>query len=452
MRKVVPVSKSKAYRATAVNEVSLESVSRLSSGREAVVGIDVGKFHMFGVIRWSDGQFERPWKVRCPGQISLFVERLRALSESCPVQTAMESTGTYGDVLRAQLTEAGLPVLRVGGKAAHDYAEVFDGVPSQHDGKDAAVISELASFGKGRHWPHQMPEAGTAQLAYWVDWLDGHQRIRQLWLGRLEALLARHWPEVTQLLGLSSVTLMKILAHYGGPGALVSDGDAAKHLAGWSRRAADSPRVVNLLASARSSIGVAQQPTDAQRVREAAALALAAHRETQRASDQLSELASSTETLRRMGEAVGMATASVLWVVVGDPRKYVSAAAYRKAMGLNLKEHSSGRWQGSLKITQRGPSLARRWLYFAALRLIQDPVVRPWYEAKKARDKGRGTGAAIAVMRKLAVALHVVATRGEPFDVRKLFPDASTADPRQAKSNSSSGCSPVAISEAEIPY
>ena len=69
----------------------------------------------------------------------------------------MESTGTYGDALRARLTAAGLNVQRVGGKAAHDYAEVFDGVPSQHDGKDAAVIAELAAFGKSRPWPYRPP-------------------------------------------------------------------------------------------------------------------------------------------------------------------------------------------------------------------------------------------------------------------------------------------------------
>jgi hypothetical protein len=35
----------------------------------------------------------------------------------------------------------GIPVVRVSPQAAHDHAEVFDGVPSQHDGKDAAVVS-----------------------------------------------------------------------------------------------------------------------------------------------------------------------------------------------------------------------------------------------------------------------------------------------------------------------
>ncbi len=76
MWKVVPVSKSKAYRATNVNEVQMESMVRLASGRDAIVGIDIGKFHTFAVVRWSDGEFERPWKVRSPDEIKLFVDAL----------------------------------------------------------------------------------------------------------------------------------------------------------------------------------------------------------------------------------------------------------------------------------------------------------------------------------------------------------------------------------------
>lgn len=444
--------KSKAYRATDVKDVQIESIIKRSAGREVVVGIDIGKFHMFAVIRFSDGEFERPWKVRSPGQIGLLVERLQRLSQNCTLKTAMESTGTYGDVLRWKLTQTGLPVLRVSGKAARDYAEAFDGVPSQHDGKDAAVIAELAAFGKGRDWAHRRPKEEEAELAYWVDWLDAQQRIRQFWQGRLEGLLARHWPELTRLLELSSVTLMELLAHYGGPAALAADGDAARRLSSWGRLAIHSPKIVNVLASARNTIGVTQQLQDVQRIRQTASLALAAHREVQRTVGRLAKLASGQERLKRLGEAVGMATASVLWATIGDPNDYTSGGAYRKAMGLNLKEHSSGRWQGRLKISKRGPSLARRWLYFAAMRLVQDPAVRPWYEAKKARDQDRGRGAVIAVARKLALALYVVSQRNEPFDAGRLFPGASPGARQPKPLNRGELHKQMRTTESEIPY
>src|SRR5436305_1112318 len=66
--------------------------------------------------------------------------------------------------------------------------------------------------------------------------------------------------------------------------------------------------------------------------------------------------------------AVGLVTACVLWICLGDVRQYGSAAAYRKAMGLNLKERSSGQHKGKLSLSKRGQRLARKWLYFSALR------------------------------------------------------------------------------------
>ncbi len=47
-----------------------------------------------------------------------------------------------------------------------------------------------------------MLKAQEAEMAYRADWLDAQQRVQMLWLGRLESLLARHWPEATRVLDL----------------------------------------------------------------------------------------------------------------------------------------------------------------------------------------------------------------------------------------------------------
>jgi transposase len=90
-------------------------------------------------------------------------------------------------------------------------------------------------------------------------------------------------------------------------------------------------------------------------------------------------------------------------------------------MGLNLVERSSGTYQGVLRISKRGSPRTRQWLYFAAMRLVQKCGVRPWYEAKKARDEGDARRVLVAVMRKLAVALYHVGVRNEEFQPRRLF-------------------------------
>jgi transposase len=122
-----------------------------------------------------------------------------------------------------------------------------------------------------------------------------------------------------------------------------------------------------------------------------------------------------------MGEVVGLVTACVLWVELGDPRDYHCGEAYRKAMGLNLTERSSGRWQGQLKISKRGSAAVRRWLYLAALRWVRHEPVRSWYLRQKAQRRGAAKPALVGVMRKLALALYRVGGRGEPFDRQRLY-------------------------------
>ncbi len=88
------MSKSKAYRATEVKNVDLERLVAKSASGPVWVGVDVGKNHVFVVVRFSDGSFDRPWKVRSPSEIEFLVGLLVRLSKHQPLTVAMESTGT----------------------------------------------------------------------------------------------------------------------------------------------------------------------------------------------------------------------------------------------------------------------------------------------------------------------------------------------------------------------
>jgi transposase len=346
------------------------------------------------------------------------------------LSVALESTGTYGDALRQALTDAGISVNRVSGKATHDYAEIFDGVPSAHDGKDAAVIAELAGIGKSTAWPYDPPSAVDGELAWWVDWMDAQQDVVRSWAGRLEALLSRHWPEATRILDLGSVTLQKVLLHYGSPATLAAASDGEKQLSTWGGRFLSQEKIRRLVQSAAATVGVRMTAEDVFRMQSYAGEARRATQEVKKSKRELSRLVQGNVTLQRQARVVGDATACVLWASVGDPAKYPCGEAYRKAMGLNLKERSSGKHQGKLKITKRGPGLARQWLFFSAMRILQEPPVRGWFEAKKRKDSDRGLGAVVAVMRKLAMALYAVGARGDEFSRDRLFPGRPTRVPK----------------------
>jgi transposase len=411
----------KAYAAAHVNDVDVAKLVRGRDGLAVVAGIDVGKRNLFGVCRWADGWFERPWRAGNPGEIGELVMLLQRVGAGRKLVVAMESSGTYGDALRQALADAKIEVQRVSTKASHDYAEVFDGVPSQHDGKDAAVVAELAALGKSAPWPYRPAEVWEQELAYWVDWLVAHRQVLNLWQGRLEGLLGRHWPEATRVLKLSSATLLRVLEHYGSPQALAADPEAAARLARWGGSFLDAGKIKQLLAGARASRGVRLGDWQRRRIQDFAQQALQARAQGERGQRRLRVLARGHSVLEAQGKVVGVPTACVLWVNTGDPRKFYAAAAYRKAMGLNLVERSSGEYRGQLHLSKRGSARSRQWLYFAVLRLVQRAGVRSWYEVQKARHPDAAKSVLVAAMRKLALALYHVAVDNSEFDPRRLF-------------------------------
>jgi transposase len=427
----------RTYRAIPVKQVDLEVVCEGRGSQEAQIGFDVGKMEVLTVVRWGDGRFERPWLVKNPDETQDLVGLLRRMTMQRSLTLAMEPTGTYGDALRQALSDAGLRLNRVGAKAAHDYAEIFDGVPSQHDGKDAAVVAELAAIGKSAEWPYRPPSEVDQEMAYQVDWGDAQQRQYSMWLGRLEGLLARHWPEATRWMELSSATLLGALRRYGGPAGVAGDSQAAAELTRRGGRFLAAEKIRGLIRSAATSLGVRQTTIDVRRMQRYAEEALTARSEIARSRRRLKELARGNPVIQAQAQAVGVATACVLWVHLGDPKEYHCAEAYRKAMGLNLAERSSGMYQGKLRISRRGSSQVRRWLYFGVLRLVARGPVRRWYQEKKARDGEEAKRALIGVMRKLALALYHVGVNGESFDAWRLFPGAGL--PRSKSQSESRG-------------
>jgi transposase len=424
--------KNRIYRAKSVKKVDWKEAVQGRDRQPVRIGVDVGKRALLVVLRWGK-EFERPWVVKNPEEIREFVELLMELKRGRQLTVAMEPTGTYGDVLRQALADAGIRVERVSPKVAHDYAEVFDGVPSQFDGKDAAVVAELSALGKSQEWKYEAPSEADQEMAYWVDWMDAQRRQGMMWIGRLEALVARHWPEATRRLRLSSATMLRILQYYGGPQRLVDDRQALARVAAWGGHYLAMEKIRAVLADARETVGVRQGPMDIQRMQVYAAQALTAHQEVARSKRRLMVLARGNEVIQSQARAVGVATACVLWVHLGDPRHYSCAAAYRKAMGLNLTEYSSGQYQGRLRISKRGTASVRRWMFFAALRWIRRGPTRRWYLRKRARDGDEAKRAVIGVMRKLAKGLHRVGMTGEPFRAERLFAGRSSQGRKAAR-------------------
>lgn len=424
----------RSYRRLKIKKVNLEKLLEVAASkgsREVTVGLDVAKDEIVVVVRWSDGSFERPWSVRNPSEIALLISAVVAIRGVCAsLIVGLESTGTYGDAVRYAMTEAGLEVDRVSGKSVSDYKEIFDGVPSQHDGKDAAMIAELTSFGKGTRWPFEFASEDDQRMRHQVARYEAFRVQATQWQGRLEAVLSRHWPELTKLLRLSSVTLLKICIEYGSAAELAADPDAARKVRRWGNY--PWSRANEIVESARTTTGIPIGAGERAWLMEIATQVQHALNATKACADQLREIAEHHPVMHDFVAKVGATTLCVIWVTVGDPAKYTSSGAFLKALGLNLKELSSGKRKGELAISKRGPGLARKYLYYWALRATKRPELRDWYASFRrvgrvvrggqSSSEHRSMKGLIAMMRKLCRSLWYTRCHDLKFQYEKVFP------------------------------
>jgi transposase len=448
----------RAYKRVSVNDIDRNQLleAALTGGKTGtVLGLDIAKNEIVGCVRWGTGQFERPWKIVNPKGILTLIELCQLLKSKCDgFSVALESTGTYGDAARYALSQATISVQRISGKAVSDYKEIFDKVPSQHDGKDAAMIAELAAFGKGTLWPYTALSEIQQRINHQVRRIGALRTQQTQWTGRLEALVAKHWPELTSELKLGSVTLLKLFETYGSPARALADPRLALNLAMWGRSPMTQEKVSGVIESAKTTMGLPMGEPDADWVKEVACETLKALREVRTCDRKLRELIANDDVMARYSDAAGASTLAVIWSKIGDPIEYSSSGAFVKAIGLNLKEISSGKRKGELGISKRGPAQARRWIYYWAMRAVQRPEFAKWYEEfirvgsvrSKSTGEHRKMKALIALMRKLCKSLWHVRKHEKEFDYTKVIesiPEPSSKRRRKRKGSNKQTLGPA---------
>ena len=421
--------KKRTYRRISLKQVSVENVmEKLAGHRRLVFAVDVAKADMVAAL--ADPAAEPKQRVlvtlswKHPEDHRALGELLVGLLEAgVELEAVMEPSGTYGDALCHQLQQIGIKVHRVNANRAFGAAEVYDGVASLHDAKAAHILAKLHLDGASRLWPRPSEQARTMSAA--IAMMDLYRGERQRELGRLEGLLARHWPELFSVMELGSATQLTLLSTMGGPEQVLAHADEAQQLLVTMSQGFIKPHKARLIVEAAArSVGVPLCQAELQMLQALSARALWTLRALQQAQRKVRALFSQTGSIQ-LAQAVGCTTAAVLVNDIGHPADFGSSRAYLKAFGLNLREKSSGKHKGQLKLTKRGPGRARQYLWLAALRfLLRDPIARAYYARKVQRDGGKKTRAVIALMRKLATALYAIGKSGEPLDSRKLFDTA----------------------------
>lgn len=413
--------KKRIYRKTAVKDVSVPWLLERLPEPVVIVALDVAKHAMVSAFAGAEAgvastvSFQHPQE--SPAWLALIAGLLKAGKR---VEAVMEPSGSYGDALRHQLRSLGAAVYKVASKRTHDAAELFDAVPSMHDAKAAAVLVRLHLSALSTPWVEANDSVRELSAALATMALHQDHYLRNL--NVLEALLARHWPELLSQLELTSASMLALLARVGGPSEVAAAPEqASKLLRGISHGLMDDERIACAVASAATTLGAPLLPAERDYVQQLAAELHRALKAYKAARGHVHELGAHNPEVVRLSRVVGKTTAAVLVAEVGSTADFRCAQSYAKAMGLNLREKSSGNKVGRPSLTKRGSSRARMVLWLAVLRWVKrDDVARAWYHRKIERDGGRKMAALTALMRKLAKALYHVG-RGEALDVHKLF-------------------------------
>jgi transposase len=402
-------------------------------GKELVCGVDVAKIAFYAAfLDELDGQADVVYFER--DDISEFIEALAGI-EADEVTLVVEPTGTYGDVLIEKAFEAGFEVISISGAQVKDARKLFDRVPSSHDGKCATLLAHLYLCGVGQPWKRR-----SETMRNHRSLLELHnfvQKLEQRFVGPLEAYLARHWPELTDLLDLQSATLLELLARYGGPAEVAAHADQARRL---MRRVGGHflkpEKIDTVLASAETTQGCEMTDVEREHIKYIAALFRESRRRSTSIEAQIETTVTEHEELGQLAEFAGARTALTLVAMLGSLNEYDTPDQLEKAQGLNLCERSSGQTaedkrapQTGLHISKRGSPQVRKMLYWLALRVISPvsrshcPIATAWYKQRLHRNGNCRIKAVIAVMRKLTRALWWIA-RGQQYDGTKLFDTA----------------------------
>lgn len=414
--------KKHTYRSEPIQKVRMAEVIPLLEGG-CIVAIDVAKEKYMVALARRSGEtvklvrFEHPRETR---DFLALVQALQAGLGADRVTAAMEPTGTYGDAVRHQLALRNVPVEMLSPKSVHDSRELFDGVQSLHDAKSAVIVARLCGMGLGSQW--KRAEDGRVQMRALVERRAHEDGVAQVCFGRLEGLLARHWPELGRWLDIREHrSAQELLVKYGSPTALAGDEEGARRLLHKVSRGRFSEELkAGVVNDARETLGVPATERERKYIQALAEEALETSRKAAGCEHEMHEHGQADSEFVVLEKWMGTYTAAVMTAFC-PPSQYTSASQMEKACGLNLREKSSGEHKGRLMITKRGPGLVRQVLYMFALRMLQSsPVVEEWYRRREGYTAKTKKRAVIAVMRKLVRATFHVA-KGEAFEPEKLF-------------------------------
>jgi transposase len=352
------------------------------------------------------------------------IRHLQRIYNMDDVIVGMESTGIYWFNLAGWLKNRNIEVVLVNPATTRRNKENRDNTPSKSDPKDAIVIADAVSRGyytplhetneaferihvlmKNREaWVKQSTRVGN-QIIGWLDlrFPEYTSVIKDVFCPRSLATL-RAFPAPSDLAELNPEDVMKQWTLQG-----------MKRPGGVKGRA----KAVKLLMVAKKSIG---STTGLEEDKQQLQYLLEAYELFQR---NIHGLDTEIESILGKGfpnvnklESIGLTPTYIaaIFAFGGDLRNFEHGNQLLRKAGLNLAERTSGKYKGKIKLSKRGSSRLRKYLYLAVLHLISvNETFKSWHEQNVEEKRMTGMRSVMKLIGKLARILVAIARTGTTF-------------------------------------
>ncbi len=410
------------------SQATNQRIDRITT-QHAVIGIDIAKDAHAAQATDFRGRVLTPRHLSFTNSQEGFEKLLRwtqdvlAKHRLSSLIIGLEPTGHYWFNLANWLLQQGIQVVLVNPVTTHRNKENRDNSPSKNDPKDALVIADVVSRGYYTDYSPQAPVFERLKTAmhdreYWVDQLVslGNRIVR--WIDLYFPEFRCVFPDWTVLRSLASLQAFPLPSDLQGRvvGEVIEHWrkQGMKRAGGMSGKA----KAAALLQAAARSIGDTRAPEEARR-------------DLQRLLDIYVQIQSMLETMGKEVErlladvplakqllsitGLGTITAAVLLGCAGDLRNYTHGRQLLRRAGLNLAERTSGKFKGQIKLSKRGDSMLRKYLYMSILTLVREhPDFKRWHEQNQ--KKGMKKMASLfKLIGKLARIMIGMIQRGESY-------------------------------------
>jgi len=360
------------------------------------------------------------------------IEKVKKENNLSRAVIGIEPSGHYWKAAAYYLQDKGYPIALVNPYHVKKIKELEDNSQTKTDIKDCILVAKLVR--DGNYFNPNLAHGIYAEL----------QRLSRLRLKikksyirekiKLRTLLDEYFPEYEgifyDVLGASSTYIIK---NYFLPEALVNTNllELASSLATISRGKIGTARVVKLVDIAKGSIGI-KSATDTAILEKDYIL-----ESIEDLKDKLAEITSRIKQCLSSIEysqyllsipGVGYVTAAGFLGEVGDISKYRSSKEIIKLAGLNLVEISSGIKKGKKKISKRGNSFLRLFLYqCAVVAIAKNSQIKRYFIARtKTKNKMKILTAVQCKLARIMFALLKHKKYYDPKEVEKhIFAEAA---------------------------